>query len=620
MNEAPTYIWTPLASEDQPFVLDTPAVVRYGADTRWTEKTLAAGRYTANNLLFGDPAVFTYKTAQIRQAVSWVQLAAEGQPFTLTAASTVRYGVDTRWIVLDLPPGTYAATNVQFGLDPAVGVVKAVYRRALTSTVPAPVAPPAPVIIPPRPALTVNQNSVTLSWPMNPLFVSFRIYRQRGGRTFLLVGVTRQPVFTDQRLPDGERARYQVFGVEANGKATLIFDGAGQQEARIWKDEPLAITEGKVYSGNYRSTDPKVAAVTVAPGVKGWSLLNTRLRSRGHLVSVSQGSDGLVRNVIGWGDHPGTAGTTTGNFVNAYRPAGLTVEQVDFENVTLGYYVNGGGTQDVRRLAFRRWRSFNMNSRLTSADGYLPVRGYAGHIFQADHVFYCPEYDVQDGEGIQEYGVGMVEDGISNYVSSGIPSRRFRWENLCIFGMWPFDATAHPDTPEGYNAGCGLMIGDGTAPPNATDANGYGDVMRNLTIACGNAGIGVGGGSHQDVHHNRDIASGYLPDGVTVNPGMNVGMYLSSQNGLAAGTFDQNSLRDNASMHWCLPGSKNKPDGGAYNNAFDQSGADPARGNVAARNEWLTGDASVAREHAEHLAWHVQNAAAGVILGAQTSA
>lgn len=50
-----------LADENGSFTLAGPALVRYGADTRWVEKQLGAGTYIANNALFGDPASGTVK-------------------------------------------------------------------------------------------------------------------------------------------------------------------------------------------------------------------------------------------------------------------------------------------------------------------------------------------------------------------------------------------------------------------------------------------------------------------------------------------------------------------------------------------------------------------------------
>ena len=156
MSESPpnTFVWTPIASENTPFTLTGPAIVRYGADLRWAVKTLPTGQYMANNALFGDPAVGVTKSAQVQQTVGWVKLTDEFQTFTLAARATVRYGIDTRWVEKELAGGTYAAGNALFEKDPAYGVAKQVQLRVLTNTVPPPEAAKPVVVTPPAAAAT----------------------------------------------------------------------------------------------------------------------------------------------------------------------------------------------------------------------------------------------------------------------------------------------------------------------------------------------------------------------------------------------------------------------------------------------------------------------------------
>ena len=60
----PTY--TPIAGENQQFTVTAGQTVRYGADTRWSQKTFeTAGTYACGNSEFGDPASGTAKTRQL---------------------------------------------------------------------------------------------------------------------------------------------------------------------------------------------------------------------------------------------------------------------------------------------------------------------------------------------------------------------------------------------------------------------------------------------------------------------------------------------------------------------------------------------------------------------------
>lgn len=54
----PVLTWTTIATQHQGFTLSVSGAVRYGevATNRFNTKTLAAGSYTCDNVLFGDPA------------------------------------------------------------------------------------------------------------------------------------------------------------------------------------------------------------------------------------------------------------------------------------------------------------------------------------------------------------------------------------------------------------------------------------------------------------------------------------------------------------------------------------------------------------------------------------
>ncbi|WP_418128034.1 hypothetical protein [Variovorax sp. KK3] len=53
-----------LANEGGSFTVSSPTVVRYGADTRWVQKTVT-GTVTCTNAFFGsDPAPFVVKSCR----------------------------------------------------------------------------------------------------------------------------------------------------------------------------------------------------------------------------------------------------------------------------------------------------------------------------------------------------------------------------------------------------------------------------------------------------------------------------------------------------------------------------------------------------------------------------
>lgn len=56
-------------------------------------------------------------------AVTWTRIAGEGQTFSVTGVQTVRYGADSRWVEKSVS-GSGKCSNGFFGKDPAVGVKK----------------------------------------------------------------------------------------------------------------------------------------------------------------------------------------------------------------------------------------------------------------------------------------------------------------------------------------------------------------------------------------------------------------------------------------------------------------------------------------------------------------
>jgi hypothetical protein len=123
-----------LAPEGGSFTVQMATLVRYGADSRWIEKTVT-GTVPCTNASFGsDPAPNVVKACYAGAAPAPAPpppppappagaLAAEGGTFTVAAPTLVRYGADTRWISKTVT-GTATCGNAFFGADPAPYVVK----------------------------------------------------------------------------------------------------------------------------------------------------------------------------------------------------------------------------------------------------------------------------------------------------------------------------------------------------------------------------------------------------------------------------------------------------------------------------------------------------------------
>jgi hypothetical protein len=134
--QAVSTTWTFVAEEWQPFTLASRATVRYGANDRWVERTLPAGRASCTNDFFGgDPLFGVVKSCEVLEdgvgptapaspGDGWVFVADEWQPFSLPTPGRVRYGSGLAWTLRDLPAGTASCANLFFGTDPLPGTVK----------------------------------------------------------------------------------------------------------------------------------------------------------------------------------------------------------------------------------------------------------------------------------------------------------------------------------------------------------------------------------------------------------------------------------------------------------------------------------------------------------------
>lgn len=144
--------WETVALEGRSFTLASATVVRYGAGTRWVQRTLS-DTVSCTNATFGsDPAFGVQKSCQVQTgdgepppASSWTRIATEGQSFSVSGTRWVRYGADPRWVQRSVT-GSGQCTNAFFGTDPApyVGKVcevqQASSNQAPVATMAAPVA------------------------------------------------------------------------------------------------------------------------------------------------------------------------------------------------------------------------------------------------------------------------------------------------------------------------------------------------------------------------------------------------------------------------------------------------------------------------------------------------
>jgi hypothetical protein len=154
--------WEKVAEEKKTFAVTGTQIVRYGAGTRWLQKSVAGTGYCGNWFFGGDPATGVKKTCEVQLAATaptptptttpapetsatWVKIADEKTSFTVSGTKMVRFGADTRWVEKSVT-GSGDCNRFFFnnGVDPAPGVFKRCEVFGNTSSPTPQPTPPTP--------------------------------------------------------------------------------------------------------------------------------------------------------------------------------------------------------------------------------------------------------------------------------------------------------------------------------------------------------------------------------------------------------------------------------------------------------------------------------------------
>ena len=144
-------VWTRIATERQPFTVSGTQTVRYGSGSTWIERSITGGGQCTNEFFGNDPLFGIVKECQVASdtaapppppppppaGITWMRIATEGQPFTVSGTRTVRYGSGSTWIQRSIT-GSGQCTNGFFGNDPLVGVFKECQVASETAPPPPP--------------------------------------------------------------------------------------------------------------------------------------------------------------------------------------------------------------------------------------------------------------------------------------------------------------------------------------------------------------------------------------------------------------------------------------------------------------------------------------------------
>ncbi|THF86231.1 glycosyl hydrolase [Deinococcus sp. KSM4-11] len=365
---------------------------------------------------------------------------------------------------------------------------------------------------------------------------------------------------------------------------------------------PLVITVGGTYTGNYQSTNPSVPAITVKT-TDPVIIENANVKGPGNLISGFK-MNLTLRNTKGYGVNPNVSGKAMGRFLNSEDTVNLNVSNNYMEG-TGGIYVrnfigNSGAGQTIKIL---RNSVKNIDGRLSNGSGGYQNAFVRYQFVQFNSVRGLVNAEIGWNQVINEPGKSALEENINMYQSTGTSASRVKIHDNIIWGAYAINTA----TDSGY-AGGGILLGDGNGSTMST-AGGYFEVYGNTIISTSNQGIGIAGGHDHNVHDNRVLSSGLLPNGQKI-AAQNIGIYVWDQQGSkAGGVWVNNTVHDNQ-IAWMRYSSTGTP-------SLANTWTPDCVSGSCYNNTTLVNPATLTTESSEYALWQSKASAAGQSIGAK---
>lgn len=273
--------------------------------------------------------------------------------------------------------------------------------------------------------------------------------------------------------------------------------------------EPLVITKGGIYSGNFLNVDSDIDAITINT-TEPVIIENTLTLSAGnHIRCAVKGANVTVRNSVGVGLAPTKDGVTTGRYITMNNFANVVIENNELVHTAGIYLLDYLGNRTLNNTIKVR---FNKSKNIDGRDRYgnfVPAKKV--QFIQLNKCIDVPGIDLGWNESVNEYGNSLVEDVINIYVSSGTIDSPLRVHNNLIDGAYPLPSVPIVDGFTQYSGG-GIMI-DGTYDLTTLKAPANIEIFDNHVIRTINYGIGIAGGNNNKVYNNRIVSTNIGPSG-----------------------------------------------------------------------------------------------------------
>ena len=374
---------------------------------------------------------------------------------------------------------------------------------------------------------------------------------------------------------------------------------------------PITITQGGTYSGNWKSTNPNTAAVTIsttAPVI----IENSYVTGPADLIDDPiHGNNLTVKNVIGIAVNPNVSGQSYGVFVDAQNSVLLDVENCYFENVRFGVYLRGyagnrNGTQTITILNNRGRNILGVESNGNNGTLAGETNWQWAHAIQLDGAYGVPGIKIAWNEIVNYPSQSLVNENINMFDSGGTSSSPAQIHDNYVQGAYAYNPAV-----DSYNGG-GFTT-DGSASDTVQTASAFNNIYNNQFVDTVNMGIEIGTGHDNAAYNNRVISAGLLPNGSKI-PAQNVGLALYDIYGnIANGSMYNNNMYNNTAG-WMCWAARCSWDGYRNDEWF------PLNNSYYSTNQSIsTNPITLAMESTEYQTWLAKISSNGLVVGPEAS-
>jgi hypothetical protein len=385
-------------------------------------------------------------------------------------------------------------------------------------------------------------------------------------------------------------------GTVSGGSAGTITPAPTQPPTNVTWSGPLVITAGGTYTGNWQSTNPGTAAITIKTS-QPVTILNSNIQSRGNLiVSAVSHTNITIKGTHGWALNPNVSGRSPGRFLDAENFDNIDVENntmVGTAGIEMGFYSGNGTTANTVKIL--KNNALNIDGRWSDGNGGFQTGPDANdyvQFAQFNQCFNMSGVEIAWNQVVNQPYQSRPEDNISVFQSSGTTSSPLLIHDNYIQGAYPAD----PVNDNSFTGG-GIMLSDGFTGSSST-ITGNVSAYNNIVIGTTNYGIAISSGHNDTIYNNTVISSGLLPSGQKI-ASQNVGIYIWNQSG---DPFWGNNQEYGNTIGWMGPSGRNDS---WTPNASGQTG-----------DTHLSGTITLAQEQSYYNVWAQKVSASGFTIGA----